>query len=319
MRVRSLNRTSEVILCMLAVAIATVTAAGQQRTGSVEGEQPAAKVSPSTAELRAIIENQPDFIADAFVSYPEDLQNTNVGRIARKGELYRFDPSSAAFPRGDESEFKLVRPGSHLVTRLEVEASALSLYALVVRPRERNYVEVSIKIDPKSEPSDEDGDDFFEIWSLLVAHPHALMLLAARETREKVEFQHSGEMVIDGHPCVKFEMIPDSGSGTTTFYAARDLNNLVIRIDWMTAGSDSIVQFFPVAGTTTLRNVKLGPTSELFGPPTKFTKVDRLKPTKEKHAGDRSGLQRSGRHLSRLARKQAHSGEPREATGGSRL
>ncbi len=268
MRIQSLCRTSRVVVWTLAVVISTATTGAQQ---------PTASRAYSSGELRSILENQPDFTADGIASDLKRTREVTTGRVARRGNLYRVDPGEAIFPLDEESGFELVKPGSYGVVRFTPDLEKST--ALIVQPKDRRYYEVS-----------SDDDDFMEVFGLMVMHPHVMLLISAVADPKKSELQYLGEEKIDGHPCVKFGTSSASGSERTTYFAARDLKNLVIRIEWVTPGDGNFIELFPTEGATTLRNVKIGAAPELFTIPKGFVKADRARELTEKETRRQAAL-----------------------------
>jgi hypothetical protein len=264
MNARNLNHTSRVAACLLAVAIAALQA---------NGKQPVQIQPPTPTELRAILENQPDFTAEGISRDPKGIKEVNVGRVARRGSQYRIDPAPGTLDLEDESNFELLLPGTYGVMNFASDPEEST--ALIVQTKQRRYHELSV-----------DDDDFMEAYALLVVHPHMLLLVSAVLDEKKPALEYLGEATVDGHPCVKFASDSDWGSGRTTYYAARDLRNLVVRIEWTMESTGSFMEFFPTTGDTILRNVKLEAAAELFAVPRGFAKVDRAA-TKSNEEADR--------------------------------
>ncbi len=253
MKIPSLSRTLRVVGWVLAVAMSTASTGAQQ---------PTASRAYSSDELRSILENQPDFTADGIASDLKGTREVTTGRVARRGSLYRFDPGEAIFPPDESTGFELVKPGSYGVVRFTPDLEKST--AVIVQPKRRRYYEIS-----------SDDDDFMEVYALMVMHPHVMMLVSEVADPKKPELKYLGEETVDGHPCVKFGTASTSGSERTTYFAARDLKNLVIRIEWVIPGDGSLIELFPAEGVTMLRNVKLGAAAELFAVPKGFVKADR--------------------------------------------
>ena len=114
-------------------------------TVSAGGQQPAASNHPlSPAELQAILEHQPDFTADAIVADPHGSREVRTGRVARRDDLYRFDPNEAILRHGEHTPFELVGPGTYCVMRLKPSFERVT--ALLVQPKERRYYEINLEL-----------------------------------------------------------------------------------------------------------------------------------------------------------------------------
>ncbi len=241
------------VVSLVALAITALSVSGY---ATVQGKP------PTSADLRRILETQPDFTADGISRDPNGTKEVNVGRIAKRGRQYRIDPVAETFEAKRRSEFELLRPGTYGVVTFTPNRESSS--ALIVQTTERRYHELL-----------PDDDDFMEAYALVVLHPHVLILEASVAEAGDRPLEYLGEAVVDGHPCVKFATDASWGAGRTTFYAARDLRNLVIRIEWKSQSTGSFLELFPTKGDTLLRNVKLEAAADLFKVPRGFAKVDR--------------------------------------------
>jgi hypothetical protein len=84
-----------------------------------------------------------------------------------------------------------------------------------------------------------------------------------------------GLSTVDGHLCDQL-LVGDPKSDWTRYYAAQDLDGLVIRIEWDSQGKggrgEGPVNVLPPSGTVTLTNVTLQPREFRLAPPSGYKK-----------------------------------------------
>jgi hypothetical protein len=84
-----------------------------------------------------------------------------------------------------------------------------------------------------------------------------------------------GRATIEGHPCDQL-LAGDPTEGWTRYYAARDLDGLVIQIEWGSphkgGGGEGLIAMFPPSGKVTLTNVTLEPREITLDPPAGYKK-----------------------------------------------
>ena len=145
---------------------------------------------------REILANQPDFMGEETVMDFEPAIGggfSATSKIAKKGSTYRRDNGFFIF---------LSKPN-----------------------------QPTLRLDPKSKTYDElpvtENDRF--LW---YSHADDVEIFAKKE---KIKFEVAGTETVDGHECVKIKATPEAqsskGEEAIYFYAAKDLRNVVVRIE----------------------------------------------------------------------------------------
>jgi len=152
--------------------------------------------SQSGNSAREILASQPDFMGEETIMDFEPAIGggfSATSKIAKKGSTYRRDNG---------------------------------FFIFFSKPNQP-----TLRLDPKSKTYDElpvtENDRF--LW---YSHANDVETFAKKE---KIKFEVAGTEKVDGHECVKIKATPESqsskGEEAIYFYAAKDLRNVVIRIE----------------------------------------------------------------------------------------
>lgn len=160
-----------------------------------------ATLSRSGKSARDILINQPDFMGEQIISdYEIAIEGgfSASSKVAKKGETYRSDNGTFIF---------------------------------FSKPRQP-----TLRLDPNDKTYDELPEEEYDrrLW-----HVGADEVQTFARNRE-VEFEIAGTEKVDGRECVKIKATPKTQSvkdeGAAYFYAAKNLRNLVIKVEIQTPG-----------------------------------------------------------------------------------
>ena len=182
--------------------------------------------------LREILAAQPNYQADVFVR-DKGAKAKHVGALAKLGQSYRVEMRP---PKGGRM-VEIVRPGLPLLTLF---------------PDHMLYDE-----GPEARLADFAMIPFTWLGDL--------------SKRTDVLLEEIGTVTIDGHECTKIRVTREGSSKPKTFYAAKDLQNLVIKIELTETGEG----WFSLADVYMLKNVSLEVAEDLFQVPAGYQRIRR--------------------------------------------